>query len=153
MKNNATTFIASIIGLLMINVLLSGCSDDDATSRDPDAIRLQGTWEVQMVTLNSFDVTNPEYTDFIILFREDGSYFTQDGDPVFTENGGFWRFETTDNIKTLIMDGTNVSYAFTANDNQVSISFFAAGGRIGTRSSGLDGDYRFDLIRTDKRIE
>lgn len=153
MKHNYITFTISVLCLLSGLVILSSCSDDDSADRDPDALRLQGTWEVQMVTLNTFDVTDPEYTEFIILFREDGSYFTQDGDPVFTENGGFWRFEGSGDTKILIMDGTNVTAEFTNNDNQVSISFFAAGGRIGTRSSGLDGDYRFDLIRTDKRIE
>ena len=143
------TFLPTCIVLL----LLTGCNNDDSTSVESN--RLVGTWEVQSVFLDDFDVTSPSYEAFAILFRPDGSYFTVDGDPVFTEAGGFWRFLEGDDAR-IELGSVEADLVFRNNDSELSIFFIAPEGQIGSSSRiilGLSGEYEFHLVSSEQDIE
>ncbi|MEM9298415.1 MAG: hypothetical protein AAGA64_08490, partial [Bacteroidota bacterium] len=140
-----------VFSVLLVSLLFSflSCADDDNNSDGLSEIerRIVGTWEVQTVFLNGFDVTNPSYTDFAILFRPDRSYFAIDSEPIFTPSGGFWQFLDNDPDRLEI---GGVESMLSLDDDTMILVFQATGEQIGEsgRRKGLDGDYEFTLTRT-----
>ncbi|MEL6558678.1 MAG: hypothetical protein AAFQ94_10875 [Bacteroidota bacterium] len=133
-------------------IMLVACEDDNEI--DPRLELLAGTWEVESVFLDGTNVTNPSYQDFAILFREDGSFFTVDGDPLFTQAGGFWQF--MDNSEsTILLSDVEAQLTYHEDNTMLNISLLAPGGEIGVngRTLGLSGQYDFLLVRTDRNIE
>ncbi|MEM7108735.1 MAG: hypothetical protein AAF519_10955 [Bacteroidota bacterium] len=150
--------VALIIWSLSAFIFIQCDSDDDDLSPVEVArAQLIGTWEVDQVLLNGFDVTNPSYTDFVILFRPDGSYFALDANPVFTESGGFWQFINNDPERLEIgaEEVIESTVTFSEDSNVLTLSFTAVGEEIGAsgRTKGLEGEYEFRLLRSDQQIE
>ena len=137
---------------LLAPILLISCSDDNEI--DPELERLAGTWEIDRVLLDGFDVTSPSYENFAILFRTDGSFFIVDGDPVFTESGGFWEFADTGDNR-IFLGNVEVVLAFSENDTRLNLAFFAPNEQIGVggRTDGLSGEYEFFLVTSEQDIE
>ncbi|MEM9895237.1 MAG: hypothetical protein AAF789_02610 [Bacteroidota bacterium] len=133
-------------------LLLASCSEDDEI--DPRLERLAGTWEVEQVLLEGFDVTVPSYENFAILFRTDGSFFSVDGDPVFTEAGGFWEFVDNGDDR-IVLGEVEANLSFSENDTKLNILFFAPNEQIGVggRITGLSGEYQFFLVSSEQDIE
>ncbi len=152
MNKSNTPFKGLLSSALVFLFLLISCSDD--SEADPRLSRLVGTWEVERVLLDGFDVTLPSYENFAILFRTDGSFFSVDGDPVFTESGGFWEFGDTGENQILLGD-VDADLVFSENDTKLNIVFFAPNGQIGVggRTEGLSGEYQFFLVSSEQNIE
>lgn len=144
MKN--IKYIFSVVALLSLVTFIS-CGDDDP-SGPSDIDRLAGVWSGTNVTLDGVDVTSPEYANFRITFNDDGSYITVDGDPVFTDTGGFWTITSSSATGlSLTLDGVAVQAEFNADNTTVTLTFTATDAVIGARTSGLVGDYVFSLAK------
>lgn len=152
MKKQMRYFKKILFLLFIAPAILISCSDDDSV--DPRLERLVGTWEIERVLLDGFDVTVPSYEDFAILFRSDGSFFNVNGDPVFTESGGFWEFSDT-NENRILLGSVDANLNFSDNDTKLNIIFFAPDRQIGVsgRSEGLSGEYQFFLVSSEQDIE
>ena len=135
------------IMILCSLAIFASCNDDDS-STPSETERFEGTWTVNSVTLNSVDVLNPEYTNFRITFNSDGSYITIDGDPVFTDTGGFWSVNSsTESTASITMDGVAVLATFGVDNSTLTLSFTANDQVVGARTLGLVGDYVFVLTK------
>ncbi|MEM9858035.1 MAG: DUF5004 domain-containing protein [Bacteroidota bacterium] len=139
-------YILSIVALSSLVTFMS-CGDDDS-SGPSDTDRLAGAWSGTSVTLDNFDVTSPEYSNFRITFNADGSYITIDGDPVFTDTGGFWTITSSSATGLgLTLDGVAAQAAFNADNTTLTLTFTATNEVIGARTSGLAGSYVFSLAK------
>ena len=140
--------------VLIILLPLSCASEEDGDSLTSVERQLVGTWEVGSVLLNGFDVTNPSYTNFAILFRDDRSYFSVDGDPIFTEFGGFWRLIDND-LNQLEISGQIGSATFDEEGASLTLRFQAEGDQLGEagRGQGLEGQYEFRLVESDQILD
>lgn len=144
MKTSKNIFLAMLIASFFM--IVSCGSDDSAGPSESD--RFVGTWAATNVTLDNVDVTTPEYSNFTVTFNNDGSYITIDGDPVFTDTGGFWSItSSTDSSISLDVDGVAVEASFGADDDTVTLSFTANDQVIGARVEGLVGRYVFTLSK------
>lgn len=136
--------IASISLLVLLSTFIS-CGDDDDNGASSSLV---ATWSASSVLLNDFDVTLPTYENFTITFRNDGTYSTSGGTPVFTDQGGFWSITSeTGNQANLTLDGVAASVSFADDLSTAVLSFIAIGEAIGARTSGLDGNYVINLER------
>ncbi|MEM7548600.1 MAG: hypothetical protein AAF363_02935 [Bacteroidota bacterium] len=152
MKLNAKLISLSVlISTLMVSII--SC-EDDIPNQTIIAEDILGTWEAGNVNLDGFDVTSPSYDEFAILFRADGSYFVQDGDPIFTSSGGFWRVISEEN-NLIELGGIETSYTLNEAGSILTLTFTANGNTIGVnaRQSGLSGNYTFTLNSTERDIE
>jgi len=138
--------IVLLMTLTSLAAVMSCGGDDPAGPTDAD--RFVGTWDATSVTLDDLDVTNPEYSNFSVTFNSDGSYITVDGDPVFTDTGGFWSVTSSNTTSvTLDVDGVVVVATFAADNGSVILSFTANDAVIGARTDGLVGNYVFTLSK------
>ncbi|GEM_PF-6929347 len=127
--------------------MVMSCNDDDP-SEPSEEERFVGAWTASSVTLNNVDVLNPEYSNFRITFNDDGSYITVDGDPIFTDTGGFWTItSSSESTVNIDLDGVAVIAAFGADDSTVTLSFTANDVVVGARTKGLVGAYVFALTK------
>ena len=142
------TFKNIILFLVILPLgMFIACGDDDS-SGNADNDRFIGDWSISSVTLDNFDITDPEYSTFTIKFRADGSYLTTDGDPVFTDTGGFWSITASNGANfNLTMDGIDVEAIFNEDNNTVTLAFTANNTVIGARTHGLVGSYVFLLTK------
>lgn len=132
--------------LLISSMLLIGSCGGDGSDEPSPIERFAGTWSASAVTLDGVDVTSPEYSDFTITFNDDGSYITTDGDPVFSDQGGFFTISSSSGATAeLIVSDVAMSAEFNADDTSVTISFTANDAVIGARLAGLVGNYVFVL--------
>lgn len=144
MKITYLKIIASLSLLVLLSTLIA-CGDDDD---DGGPSNLVATWSASSVFLNDFDVTLPTYENFTITFRNDGTYSTSGGTPVFTDQGGFWSVTSeTSSQATITLDGVTASVSFADDLSTAVLSFVAIGEAIGARTSGLDGNYVINLER------
>ncbi|MEQ9296929.1 MAG: DUF4999 domain-containing protein [Cyclobacteriaceae bacterium] len=136
-------------GILLCSLtIMMSCSDDDPAEGPSDMARFVGAWTATNVTLNNVDVLNPEYSNFRITFNDDGSYITVDGDPIFTDTGGFWSVSSSaESNANIALDGVSVAAAFGADNTTVSLSFTANDQVVGARTKGLVGAYVFALTK------
>ena len=153
MKKLIYAFDALALSLLMV---IASCEDDNSSYSplNEAARNLTKTWEVGTVLLDDFDVTIPSYENFAILFREDGSYFAVDADPVFTDSGGFWRF-VDHHPNRLEIGGIEATLSFSEDATAMTLVFTAPGEVIGSpnRVKGLSGAYEFRLVVSSQVLE
>jgi hypothetical protein len=134
-----------VLSVALVTVTSCGNNDDDGPS---DIDRFVGTWTASSVTLDGNDVTSPEYTGFTVTFNDDGSYITTNGDPIFTNTGGFWSISSvSDQTVQIDVDGVPMTAVFGEGNNSVIVTFTATDSAIGSaaRVEGLVGDYAFTL--------
>ncbi|MEM6525676.1 MAG: DUF5004 domain-containing protein [Bacteroidota bacterium] len=145
---NNLKYLLSITLLLGAFVMI-GCGDDDDGDGDgPSAEELQlqmiaKTWQVQTVTFEGTDVTEATFSNFSITFGSDKTFTTSNGEPIFT-GGGLWDFGST--LDIIIVDGVTMTTLINADASALRLTFTAAGESIGSKKSGLTGDYVFDLL-------
>ncbi len=143
------TYKNILFGVVLCSLIVFvSCGGDDGDDAPSENARFVGAWTATSVTLNNVDVLNPEYSNFRITFNDDGSYITVDGDPVFTDTGGFWTINSsTETSANISLDGVSATVAFSNENNTMTLSFTANDSVIGARTLGLVGQYVFVLAK------
>lgn len=145
MKKLKIYFLSVAISSL---VVIASCGDDDDGGTSPEdqfAANIGGSWSATEVRLDGNDVTDPSYLNFTIQFNEDGSYVTSDGDPVFTDQGGFYTVTSVaGDVGSITLDGVAATLTVTG-ETTATLGFTATGEAIGAR--GLEGAYVFSLSK------
>mgnify|MGYP001793616058 FL=1 len=134
------------ITLLLGSLMMIGCGDDDDDGPSAEELQLQmiaKSWVAQTVTFDETDVTDASFSNFSITFGTDKTFSASNGEPIFT-GGGLWDFGST--LDVIIVDGVTMTTVFNADASALQLPFTATGESIGSRKSGLTGDYVFNLL-------
>lgn len=143
MKRYLTHLIYSCALLLIVGA----CSKDEAgpTAEEKFLADLEGTWQINDVTLDNEDVSD-EFDGLAVSFTEEQTFtVTNSVGNIWPASGLFELQETTGDLFDLIRDDEVVMTVDELTDNSLVISFEfdSAPGRL----KGLAGEYTFTFTK------
>jgi len=134
---------ALIGGLLYI----SSCDDEQGkTDEEIYLEKLTSTWQVQLVTLDSEDVTG-FYTNMTLTIGAEGNYITTQGNPpIWPASGNFAleKLTNSEHYKLKRNDGVELTVTtLDANNLKYTFQYTSPGGR----SKSVSGVYEFTMSK------